>query len=143
MKNARFQLHYHSEKHRTKHIWAGTVKRRFCSQISIYWSKSHRQNLPKIDICLERIKVLAPKVSTLDRFYYSHHLLPVLLILLAMLPIILQLRTFHPPRIGLPNFVGPHHTCHTVRPTGWQVLRLVCSTEYQKNCISSTHIRDP
>lgn len=35
----------------------------------MYWSKSHKHNLSKAHTCLKRTKILAPKVSALDRFY--------------------------------------------------------------------------
>ena len=43
--------------------------KRFCPQISVYWSKSHKHNLSKVDTCLKRTKILFPKVSALDSFH--------------------------------------------------------------------------
>ena len=41
----------------------------FRPKISVYWWRFHKHNLSKADICLERTKILVPKVSALDRFH--------------------------------------------------------------------------
>ena len=46
-----------------------TADKRFWPKISLYWSKSHKHDLCKADTCTKRTKMVAPKVSALDRFH--------------------------------------------------------------------------
>ena len=48
---------------------------KICPKISVYWSKSNRHNLSKVDTCLKRTKIMVPKVSAFDRFYFISILL--------------------------------------------------------------------
>ena len=45
------------------------VVKRVCPKISGYWSKFHKPNLPKVDTCLKRTKILVFKVSALSRLH--------------------------------------------------------------------------
>ena len=42
---------------------------RFCTNLSVYWWKSHKPNLPKADTYLKRTKILVQKVSALGSFH--------------------------------------------------------------------------
>ena len=41
----------------------------FFPKVSVYWSKSHKHKLSKVDTYLKQTKILIPKVSALDRFH--------------------------------------------------------------------------